>query len=331
MAKSTRLARSLEQSADQPSASRLSLDRDFRTECPWRAGGGSMATWRALITAGVSAVPATLSVRAALLLTLAAVAVSTVAADAQDPLAAAIASPSRTAKFTARDQYRHPLETLRFFGVQPNQTVVEIWPGRGWYMEILAPYVREQGKYYAAIEAPDVPGASKEVRDDATALRKRIADDPTHLGKVIVTELHPPQLIEICPPGTADVVLTFRNVHNWLETGDQQAQFNVFFKALKPGGVLGVVEHRAKPGTSLEAMRKSGYMDEDYIKKLAATAGFRFDAESPINNNPKDTKDYPEGVWTLPPTLALGDKDRDKYLAIGESDRMTLRFVKPGR
>ena len=290
-----------------------------------------MAASRTLAIARDNAVPCTLSVRAALLLTLAAVAVSAVAADAQDPLAAAIASPSRTPKFTVRDPYRHPLETLRFFGVRPNQTVVEIWPGRGWYMEILAPYLREQGKYYAAIEAPDVPDADKEAKDDAAVLRKRIADDPTHLGKVVVTELHPPQLTEICPPGTADVVLTFRNVHNWLATGDQQAHFNAFFKALKPGGVLGVVEHRAKPGTSLEEMRKSGYMDEDYIKKLAGTAGFRFDEESPINNNPKDTKDYPEGVWTLPPTLALGDKDRDKYLAIGESDRMTLRFVKPGR
>jgi predicted methyltransferase len=274
-------------------------------------------------------VPSKLAVRSALLLALAAVAVSAMAADAQDPLATAIASPSRTAKFTARDQYRHPLETLRFFGLQPNQTVVEISPGRGWYMEILAPYLREQGKYYAVIEAPDVAGATKETKENAAALRQRIADDPAHLGKVVISEWHPPQLSEICPPGTADVVLTFRNVHNWLETGEQQARFNAFFKALKPGGVLGVVEHRAKPGTSLEQMRKSGYMDEDYVKKLATTAGFRFAAESPINNNPKDTKDYPEGVWTLPPTLTLGDKDRDKYLAIGESDRMTLRFVKP--
>lgn len=274
--------------------------------------------------------PSTLSVRAALLLTLAAVGGSAVAAP-QDPLAAAIASPSRTAKFTARDPYRHPYETLRFFGLRPNQTVVEIWPGRGWYMEILAPYLRDAGKYYAAIEAADVPGAGREAKDNAAALRRRIADDPTHFGKVVVTELHPPQLTEICPPGTADVVLTFRNVHNWLNTGDQQAMFNAFFKALKPGGVLGVAEHRARPGTDLKEMRKSGYMDEDYIKKLAVTAGFRFDAESPINNNPKDTKDYPRGVWTLPPTLALGDTDRDKYLAIGESDRMTLRFVKPGR
>lgn len=263
----------------------------------------------------------------ALVLLLAAAAVNPVAAQAAaDPLAAAIASPARTPKFAARDAYRHPLATLRFFGLRPDQTVVEIWPGSGWYMEILAPYLRDRGKYYAAIEAPEV---GKEAGQDAASLRKRIADDPAHFGKVVVTELHPPQLTEICPPGTADVVLTFRNVHNWIAAGDQQAQFDAFFKALKPGGVLGVVEHRARPGTSLEEMSKSGYVDEAYVKKLAATAGFRFDAASPINDNPKDTKDYPEGVWTLPPTLTLGDKDRAKYLAIGESDRMTLRFLKP--
>jgi predicted methyltransferase len=258
-------------------------------------------------------------------------AASVVAADAAaDPLAAAIASPARTPKFVTRDVYRHPLETLRFFGLRPGQTVVEIWPGRGWYMEILAPYLHDGGKYYAAIEAPDVAGAPKEAKENADFLRKRIADDQARFGKVIVTELHPPQLTEVCPPGTADVVLTFRNVHNWMDAGVEQAQFDAFFKALKPGGVLGVVEHRAKPGASREEMSKSGYVDEAYVKKLAATAGFHFDAESPINDNPKDTKDYPEGVWTLPPTLALGDKDRAKYLAIGESDRMTLRFVKPG-
>jgi predicted methyltransferase len=268
---------------------------------------------------------------ALLLLTVAAAASAVAAESAQDPLAAAVASSSRTPKFAVRDQYRHPAETLRFFGLRPNQAVVEIWPGRGWYMEILAPYLRDQGKYYAAIEAPDVAGASKEAKDDAAYLRQRIAADPAHFGKVIVTELHPPQLTEICPPGSADVVLTFRNVHNWIDAGDQQAQFDVFFKALKPGGVLGVVEHRAKPGTSLDETRKSGYVDEAYVKKLAANAGFRFDAESPVNDNPKDTKDYPEGVWTLPPTLTLKDKERDKYLAIGESDRMTLRFVKPGK
>ncbi len=264
------------------------------------------------------------------LMSLAATSIAAAGAPA-DPLAAAIADPARTPKFVIRDVYRHPSETLRFFGLRPDQTVVEVWPGRGWYMEILAPYLHDKGKYYAAIEAPDVAGASKEAKENAAFLRKRIADDPARFGKVLVTDLHPPQLTEICPPGTADLVLTFRNVHNWLGDGSEQAQFDAFFKALKPGGVLGVVEHRAKPGTSLEEMRKSGYMDEAYVKKLATTAGFRFDAESTINSNPKDTKDYPEGVWTLPPTLALGDKDRTKYLAIGESDRMTLRFVKPGK
>lgn len=263
----------------------------------------------------------------ALVLLLAAAAANPVAAQAAaDPLAAAIASPARTPKFAARDVYRHPLATLRFFGLRPDQTVVEIWPGSGWYMEILAPYLRDRGKYYAAVEAPD---AGKEAGQNAASLRKRIADDPARFGKVVVTELRPPRLTEICPPGAADVVLTFRNVHNWIAAADQQAQFDAFFKALKPGGVLGVVEHRARPGTSLEEMSKSGYVDEAYVKKLAATAGFRFDAASSINDNPKDTKDYPEGVWTLPPTLTLGDKDRAKYLAIGESDRMTLRFLKP--
>ena len=267
----------------------------------------------------------------ALILLVTAAASALAAGSAADPLAAAIASPTRTPRFVARDVYRHPLETLRFFRLRADQTVVEIWPGSGWYMEILAPFLRDRGKYYAAIAAPDVAGASQEDKDDAMRLRKRIADDPARFGKVSVTAYRPPQLTEICPPGTADLVLTFRNVHNWMEGGDPQAQFDAFFKALKPGGVLGVVEHRAKPGTSLEDMRKSGYVDEAYVKKLAATAGFKFDAESSINNNPKDTKDYPEGVWTLPPTLELRDKDRAKYLAIGESDRMTLRFVKPGQ
>jgi predicted methyltransferase len=272
----------------------------------------------------------TTRIQGALMLLLATVtAASVVSAETTtDPLAAAIASPARTPKFVTRDVYRHPLQTLRFFGLRPDETVVEIWPGQGWYMEILAPYLHDRGRYYAAIEAPDVAGAPKEAKQNAEFLRKRIADDPAHFGRVIVTELHPPQLTEICPPGTADVVLTFRNVHNWMDAGVEQAQFDAFFKALKPGGILGVVEHRAKPGTSPEEMRKSGYVDEAYVKKLATTAGFRLDAELPINDNPKDTKDYPEGVWTLPPTLALGDKDRAKYLAIGESDRMTLRFVR---
>jgi predicted methyltransferase len=286
-----------------------------------------------LLKKGDHVVSSTSRVHRALLPLLAVVAVSAFAAGAApDPLAAAIASPARTPAFVARDVYRHPQDTLRFFGLRPDQTVVEIWPGRGWYMEILAPYLHDRGKYYAAIESPDFAGANnKEAQENASYLRKKIADGADRYGKVTLTELHPPQRTQICPPGTADVVLSFRNVHNWIVAGDQQAQFDAFFKALKPGGVLGIVEHRAAPGTTLDQTRKSGYTDEDYVKKLAASAGFRFDAESPVNDNPKDTKDYPEGVWSLPPTLALGDKDRAKYLAIGESDRMTLRFVKPAK
>jgi predicted methyltransferase len=245
----------------------------------------------------------------------------------QDPLAAAIANPARTPQNVARDVYRHPSQTLTFFRVQPNQTVVEIWPGGGWYTEILAPYLHDQGKFYAAIEG----GGGDETKQAEAAMRKRIAADPAHFGNMTITVLAPPEQTDICPPGTADEVLTFRNVHNWLEAGTQDAMFGAFFKALKPGGVLGVEEHRAKAGTSMELMKKSGYVDVALVKQLAAKAGFRFEAESPINYNPKDTKDYPEGVWTLPPTLQLGDKDKAKYLAIGESDRMTLRFVKPGK
>jgi len=277
-------------------------------------------------------VSATKQIQRALVLLFAAACANALATDAApESLAAAVASSARTPKYAARDVYRHPLQTLQFFGLRPDQTVVEIWPGRGWYMEILAPYLRDRGKYYAAIEAPDVSGASQEAKDDASFLRKRIADDPARFGKVIVTDLHPPQLTEICPPGTADLVLTFRNVHNWIDDGTQQQQFNTFFKALKPGGVLGVVEHRAKPGTSLDETKKSGYVDESYVRKLATDAGFRFVGASSVNDNPKDTKDYPKGVWTLPPTLTLGNQDRDKYLAIGESDRMTLKFMKPNK
>jgi predicted methyltransferase len=248
---------------------------------------------------------------------------------ADHALAAAIAAPARSAEHRARDVYRHPLQTLRFFGIRPDLTVVEIWPSSGWYTEILAPYLHDQGQYYAAGAAATLPTASEETRRDAAAFQARLDADPARYGKVVVTEFRPPLRTEICPPGSADLVLTFRNVHNWMAGGYEQEAFNAFYAALKPGGILGVVEHRAKPYTTREQTRKSGYVNEAYVRSLAQNAGFRFVAASPVNNNPKDTKDYPEGVWTLPPTYELGEKNKAKYKAIGESDRMTLKFEKP--
>ena len=241
----------------------------------------------------------------------------------------ALAADHRTPAFRERDRYRHPRQTLEFFGLRPDQTVVEVWPGAGWYTEILAPYLRERGKYYAAglVATPD---ASEYRRNSIGNFAKKLAERPDLYGRAIVTELGSPDRWQACPPGSADLVVTFRNVHNWM-AGDFEAEmFKAFHAALKPGGVLGVVEHRAKPGTSREAMKKSGYVTEEHVIKMAEAAGFKLDARSEINANPADTKDHPEGVWTLPPTLELKDKDREKYLAIGESDRMTLRFVKSG-
>ncbi len=251
------------------------------------------------------------------------------AAAADPQLAKAIASAQRTAEFRARDRYRHPQATLEFFGLKPDQTVVEIWPSSGWYTEILAPYLREHGRYYAAGVAASLPDASEGAKKAVASFRARLDADPARYDRVVVTEFKPPLRTAICPPGTADLVLSFRNVHNWITAGYEQDAFNAFYAALKPGGVLGVVEHRAKPGTTLQQTKDSGYTNESYIKSLAANAGFSFAGSSPVNNNPKDSKDYPQGVWTLPPVLTLGEKDKEKYLAIGESDRMTLKFVKP--
>ena len=230
----------------------------------------------------------------------------------------------------ARDVYRHPKATLQFFGVRPDRTVIEITPGGGWYAEILAPLLHDNGHYVAAEK---MPAADSEARSDDSALRKKFAADPAHYGNARIVQFDP-QAPVFGPPASADLVLTFRNVHNWIATGNEgagtaPAMFKAFFAVLKPGGVLGVVDHRADAGASLEAVKRSGYLPTAYVVKLATEAGFTLDESSEINANPKDTKDYPKGVWTLPPTLTLGEQDRAKYLAIGESDRMTLRFVKP--
>ncbi|SHG13028.1 Predicted methyltransferase [Microbulbifer donghaiensis] len=233
----------------------------------------------------------------------------------------------RTESFAARDKYRHPQETLQFLSIQPNMTVVEIAPGGGWYTEILAPYLKEEGTLYAAHFPADSESAY--YKRSLKAFKEKLAADKDSYGKVKLTEFDPAAGRPIAPAGSADAVVTFRNVHNWMNGGYDQQAFDSFFTALKPGGVLGVVEHRAKQGTSREDMIRSGYVTQDYVIQLAKKAGFELEESSEVNANPKDTAQHPKGVWTLPPSLRLGDEDKDKYLAIGESDRMTLRFRKP--
>jgi predicted methyltransferase len=269
------------------------------------------------------------------------VAVSATAPAAERPgdrLARAIAGAHRDPANVRRDRYRHPAQVLRFFGIRPDMTVVEIWPSTGWWTEILAPYLRNTGTYYAATAAPERSG---ENRRHHSVLFNKFKKYPDIYNQVKVTELSPPQHMDIAPPGSADMVLTFRNAHNWVAGGYAEQVFQAFYKALKPGGILGVVDHRADPGTPLELMKKSGYLTEKLVKGLAEKAGFKFVAESEINANPLDPKvTLPDGVWTLPPTLELcgkmpaGAKKNAcvaKYTAIGESDRMTLKFQKPAR
>ena len=231
----------------------------------------------------------------------------------------------RTPENRARDQYRHPQQTLQFFGLRPNQTLIEITPGNGWYSELLAPLLKDEGHYIAAVQTP---ASGDYYRKAADSLKQKFAADPARYGKAQVIEYNP-QAPVFGKSASADTVLTFRNVHNWVMADDAPAMFKAFYAVLKPGGTLGVVDHRAKEGASLEAIKQSGYLPTTYVVKLATDAGFTLADESEINANPADTKDYPQGVWTLPPSLRLGEQDRASYLTIGESDRMTLRFIKP--
>ncbi|MEH6565470.1 MAG: methyltransferase [Halopseudomonas sp.] len=247
----------------------------------------------------------------------------------QQALRDAVSGTSRGITNVMRDAYRNPERTLAFFGVTPQQTVIEIWPGGGWYTEILAPLLREDGKLIAAHFDPESEVAF--FRRSRTEFEEKMAGAPDVYDKVELTTLNYDPQLPIAEPGSADRVLTFRNVHNWLSAGEDKAAlvFEKFYAALKPGGMLGVVEHQARAGTSLEQMIDSGYVTQTKVRELAEAAGFQLVSVSPVNQNVQDSTDHPEGVWTLPPTLRLGDKDRARYLAIGESDRMTLLFVKP--
>jgi predicted methyltransferase len=225
-----------------------------------------------------------------------------------------------------RDQYRHPVETLNFFGLKPEMTVVEISPGSGWYLEILAPLLASRGQYIGSLPAAEGSTYMTELNAKVTAW---LHSHPEVESKIKLTTFNPSAQSPIAPDASADLVLTFRNVHNWMANGSESAAFQSFFKALKPGGVLGVVEHRENSKKKTDPKAKSGYVKESDIIRIAEKAGFKLEAKSEINANPKDTKDYPEGVWTLPPTYRLKDKERARYEAIGESDRMTLKFRKP--
>ncbi len=238
-----------------------------------------------------------------------------------------IGSDTRTEVYAARDVYRHPQATLEFFQVRATDTVVEIWPGGGWYAEILGPWLNAEGSYYAAHFSPAMEKAF--FLNSRERFQKKLVSASNLYGNAKLTSFYPPSGRPSAPAGSADKVLTFRNVHNWLKAGYAESAFQEFYIVLKPGGILGVVEHRAKPGTSLEDMNTSGYVTEAKVKQLAEQAGLEFVASSEINANPKDTTDHPRGVWTLPPSLRLGDENRDYYLSIGESDRMTLMFRKP--
>ena len=232
----------------------------------------------------------------------------------------AVTSEERDPKNAARDSSRHPLETLSFFGIKSDMTIVELSPGGGWYTEILANFLHEPGKLIAAHFDPNSERAYYK-RSRANFEKKMSANSMFDTVEMVTINSN------LAEPNSVDAVLTFRNLHNWLGS-DMDLIFSNSYKALKPGGLFGVVEHRAKPGTSMEAMKKSGYVSEEHAIEMAKKHGFELVAKSEINANPKDSTNYPGGVWTLPPNLRLKDVDREKYLEIGESDRMTLLFKK---
>ncbi len=243
----------------------------------------------------------------------------------------ALAGSHRSEKNRSRDQYRNPIETLKFFGVTPEATVLEISPGRGWYTEVLAPIFRDSGVYYVATW--DIPSLPENIQPYLEKLdqgyRGFIKENPGIYDQVRIITYNSKKP-EFLAPEKFDFVMTFRNVHNWSKRGNDELMFMAFFNALKPGGILGVTDHRAKPGTPFDKQTESGYMTEKYVIDLANKVGFELVGKSDINSNPKDTADHPGGVWNLPPTLRnVASADKEKYIQIGESDRMTLKFVRP--
>jgi predicted methyltransferase len=264
------------------------------------------------------------SVRTAVQIALCAALATVGIARADDSLRARVDDAQRSETNRARDVYRHPYETLSFFGLRDDETVIEIWPGgAAWWTEILAPWLHDHGHYVAALP-PDA--ASDEALAGNRKFAARVASDTQRYGGTQIVSFPGAGFVA---PNSADAILTFRNLHNWLSAGKAEAAFAQFYAALKPGGVLGIEDHRARTDLPEAQQLKSGYVREDAAIALAEAAGFKLVARSEVNANPRDTKDYPDGVWTLPPTYRLKDQDRARYAAIGESDRFTLKFIKP--
>ncbi len=235
----------------------------------------------------------------------------------------------RSAANIARNVYRNPVKTLDFFGIKQGMTVLEISPGGMWYTEVLAPALRHRGQLIVAgydVAVKDQPAYRYRQQK---AMEARFLEEPNIFSEVEITKFSPPDSVQLGANKSVDAVLTFRNFHGWIRDGVAQSNLHAFFDVLKPGGILGIVQHRSNNPKPQASGKISGYVSEKQIIKLAKKAGFVLDARSEINANPKDTHNYPNGVWSLPPVLRGGDEDRQKYLAIGESDRMTLRFKKP--
>jgi predicted methyltransferase len=239
----------------------------------------------------------------------------------------AIAGPQRNPDFVKRDQLRHPIEELEFFGIKPTDTVVEIWPGGGYWTEILAPYLHDHGTYYVALPQG---GAFGNPERAVTAVEQKLASNSAIYGKVMTVDFNKDHY-RLAPAGSVDLILTFRNYHDWMRSGWGEAALAAFYQALKPGGTLGFEDHRGRNDVPQDPRAESGYVRQDYMIDRAKMAGFEFISSSEMNANPRDTKDYPRGVWTLPPTFALGAQDREKYAAIGEGDNFVLKFAKPGK
>lgn len=249
------------------------------------------------------------------------------------PLAVRVAQsmdgPHRSIENKARNQYRHPVETLEFFGIEDGMKVMEIWPGGGWYTEILAPVMRNNGQFIVAMWDPAVEGQPQYRYDLPKQMEKTFAEYPDLYDQVETVFFSPPESDSLGEAESVNAILTFRNIHGWISSGDAQSIFNEFARVLRPNGILGVVQHRADDGADPAVSAKKGYVSEQAVIELATNAGLKLTGSSEVNANPNDSKDYANGVWTLPPSYRLGDTDREKYAAIGESDRMTLRFVKP--